>query len=600
MAQDETPVLIVGGSLVGLTSALLLGDLGVPSLVVERHPGTAIHARAGHFQLGTTEMLRQVGLERTVREASAKTYHPIGGIIAVESLAGKQLATFVKELNEGVEGFSPTVRVFIDQDVLEPILREKAVALGATVRNRVEATALEQDDDGATVTLHDLQSDEEYTVRARYVIAADGNRSPMRTRLGIGMEGHGILSQSITIYFRADCTPLLEDRHESVIYVHNPELRGFFRLDRAGKAGFLVINSVGADVTTDEAVNVGEGITEERAAAMLQTAIGAPDIAAEVLQIVHWRAEANCATRMRDGRVFLAGDAAHVVPPNGGYGGNMGILDARNLAWKLAAVIHGEAGTGLLDTYDAERRPLSELTVEQAYTRYATRVVPERGTDDAQPFIDDLTMEIGLVMNSNAVIGGADRRHAAYGAGGDTRTPRHARAPRCARTGPLDARPVRPLVRTAPRVGRRLGATRRGSARDRRRRIPRGLRHHARWRGADQAGRDRGLAVDWRFRARRAHGRAGLDPRVGFHAVTRLKSRAHGIAAVWRASSALTTRSAGAGPTGDADDAQHEHAGEWLVAVLRVAPGQPGGQVRPPNVLGVTLPLQFGPHPPQP
>jgi hypothetical protein len=105
--------------------------------------------------------------------------------------------------------------------------------------------------------------------------------------------------------------------------------------------------------------------------------------------------------------VFLAGDAAHVVPPNGGYGGNMGVLDARNLAWKLAAVIHGEAGTGLLDTYETERLPLSQLTVEQAYTRYATRVVPERGTADAQPLIDDLTMEIGLVMNSSAVIGGA-------------------------------------------------------------------------------------------------------------------------------------------------------------------------------------------------
>ena len=195
MAHEETPVLIVGGSLVGLTSALLLGDLGVPSLVVERHAGTAIHARAGHFHLGTTEMLRQVGLEPTVREASAKTYHPTGGIISVESLAGKQLATYVKELNEGVEGFSPTVRVFINQDVLEPILREKAVALGATVRNRVEATALEQDDDGVTVTLHDLESGDEHTVRARYVIAADGNRSPMRTRLGIGMEGHGILSR---------------------------------------------------------------------------------------------------------------------------------------------------------------------------------------------------------------------------------------------------------------------------------------------------------------------------------------------------------------------------------------------------------------------
>jgi len=405
--QEETPVLIVGGSLVGLTCALLLADLGVPSLVVERHAGTAIHARAGHFQLGTTEMLRQVGLEQTVRQASAKTYHPTGGIIAVESLAGKQLATYVKDLNEGVEAFSPTVRVFVNQDVLEPILREKAVALGATVRNRVEATEHEQDDDGVTVTLHDLETDETSTVRARYVIAADGNRSPMRTRLGIDMEGHGILSRSITIYFRADCTPLLKDRNQGVIYVHNPELRGFFRLDRAGKTGFLVINSVGSDVTTDEAVNVGEGITEERAMAMLQTAIGTTDIPAEILEIVHWRAEANCATGMRDRRVFLAGDAAHVVPPNGGFGGNMGILDARNLAWKLAAVIHGEAGTGLLDTYEAERRPLSQLTIEQAYTRYATRVVPERGTDDAEPFIDDLTMEIGLVMNSNAVIGGA-------------------------------------------------------------------------------------------------------------------------------------------------------------------------------------------------
>jgi hypothetical protein len=107
---------------------------------------------------------------------------------------------------------------------------------------------------------------------------------------------------------------------------------------------------------------------------------------------------------MQAGRVFLAGDAAHVVPPNGGYGGNTGVQDALNLAWKVAAVVKSEAGEPLLDTYDAERRPLSWLTVQQAYTRYAMRVVPERGLDDAEPFIDDLTMEIGLVMRSAAVI----------------------------------------------------------------------------------------------------------------------------------------------------------------------------------------------------
>jgi 2-polyprenyl-6-methoxyphenol hydroxylase-like FAD-dependent oxidoreductase len=404
VADEEIPVLIIGGSLVGLTTAMLLGEHGVPSLSVERHAGTAIHPRAGHFQLGTMEMVRQMGLEDEVRAASARTYHPTGGIISVESLAGRDIATYVKELNEGVEGFSPTLRVFINQDTLEPIIRKRAVELGASVRNRIEAVGLEQDDDGVTVTLRDLDGGAEETVRARYVVAADGNRSPTRARLGIGMEGYGEQSRSITIYFRADCAPLLRDRNQGVIYVHNPELRGFFRLDRSGGTGFLVINTVGEDVTTDEAVSVSEGLTDERVRKLLEIAIGSPDVPAEVLDVAHWRAEANLAARFSEGRVFLAGDAAHVVPPNGGFGGNAGILDARNLAWKLAAVVKGEAEPALLDTYDAERRPLARLMVEQAYNRYATRVVPERGTDDVEPFVPDIELEIGLVARSRAVI----------------------------------------------------------------------------------------------------------------------------------------------------------------------------------------------------
>src|ERR671931_1292122 len=404
MPAEEIPFLIVGGSLVGLTTAMLLGHHGVESLSVERHAGTAIHPRAGHFQLGTTEMLRQLGLEERVRAKSLETYSATGGIIAVESLAGRELATYVKELNEGVEGFSPTVRVFINQDVLEPIIRTRAVELGAAVRNRTEAVGLEQDDEGVTVTLRDLDRGSERTVRARYVVAADGNRSPTRARLGIGMEGYGELSRSITIYFRADCAPLLTGRNQGVLYVHNPALRGFFRLDRRRGTGFLVINTVGEDVTLPEAIHVSDGLTDERVRELLQTAIGTPDVPSEVLDVAHWRAESNCATRLQEGRVFLAGDAAHVVPPNGGFGGNAGILDARNLAWKLAAVIKGEAGPALLDTYDAERRPLARLMVEQAYNRYATRVVPERGTDDVKPFVPDIELEIGLVARSRAVV----------------------------------------------------------------------------------------------------------------------------------------------------------------------------------------------------
>src|ERR687885_680939 len=275
MTEEEIPVLIVGGSLVGLTTAMLLGHHGVPSLAIERHAGTAIHPRAGHFQLRTMETLRQMGLEERVREESAKTYSRTGGIIAVESLAGEQLATYVHELNEGVEGFSPTVRVFINQDALEPIIRERALELGATVRNRAEVVAIEQDDAGATATIRDLDSGDEDTVRTRYVVAADGSRSPTRSRLGIGMRGHPDLSRSITVYFRADCSELLRNRNQGVIYVHNPELRGFFRLDRSGGTGFLVINTVGEDVTQDSAIDVQSGLTEERALSYLRTAIGA-------------------------------------------------------------------------------------------------------------------------------------------------------------------------------------------------------------------------------------------------------------------------------------------------------------------------------------
>jgi 2-polyprenyl-6-methoxyphenol hydroxylase-like FAD-dependent oxidoreductase len=415
VTADETrEVLIVGGSLVGLSAAVLLRGHGVDCLVVERHTGTAIHPRAGHFQLRTVEILRSVGLEDSVRRKGEEVYHPDGGINNVESLAGREIASYFPNLNAGVAEFSPTVRLFINQDDLEPILRARADELGAELRYRTECTTLAADADGVTATLHDLEAGSERSVRAQYVVAADGNRSPTRGRLGIGMRGHGLLSNSVTIYFRAevDLAPLLEGRYQGVNYVTNPVLRGFFRLDRSGNRGFLVVNLVG-DTARPEIVaaypdapwaNVAESITEQRALELLRAAIGVPDIPVVIEDVAKWRAEADSAERYQDGRVFLAGDAAHVVPPNGGFGGNTGVQDAHNLAWKLALVLRGAAGPGLLDTYDEERRPIGELTVEQAYARYVTRVAPYLGTDGMQPLVDDFSMEIGYRYNSAAVV----------------------------------------------------------------------------------------------------------------------------------------------------------------------------------------------------
>jgi 2-polyprenyl-6-methoxyphenol hydroxylase-like FAD-dependent oxidoreductase len=222
--DEDVDVLIVGGSLVGLSTAVLLRLHGVDCLAVERHSGTAIHRRAGHFHLRTMEILRAAGLEEEVRRRSEEQYHPGGGINNVESLAGKEIASYFPDLNAGVDEFSPTIRLFIDQNALEPILRSRAEELGARLRYRVECVALEQDADGVTATLRDLDSGAQRTVRSRYVVAADGNRSPTRGLLGSGMRGHGLLSNSITIYFRAevDLAPLLEGRYQGVNYVTNP------------------------------------------------------------------------------------------------------------------------------------------------------------------------------------------------------------------------------------------------------------------------------------------------------------------------------------------------------------------------------------------
>jgi 2-polyprenyl-6-methoxyphenol hydroxylase-like FAD-dependent oxidoreductase len=413
--DEEVDVLVVGGSLVGLTAAMLLSRHGISCRAVERHGGTAIHPRAGHFHLRTMEILRSAGLEEQVRRTSVKQYDPNGGINNVESLAGREIASYFPNLNAGVERYSPTIRTFIDQDALEPMIRARAQELGAQLSYRTECTDLTQDDHGVTATLRSLDTgDTERTIKAKYVIAADGNRSPIRNRLGIAMHGHGLLSNSITIYFNSDVdlSPLLEGRYHGVNYVTNPVLRGFFRLDRSGRRGFLVVNLVG-DTARPEVIaafpdapwaNVAETIDDRRALELLRAAIGVPEIPVTVRDVARWQAIADCAERYREGRVFLAGDAAHVVPPNGGFGGNTGVQDAHNLAWKLAFVLRRLAGPELLDTYDAERQPLGALTVEQAYARYVTRVAPYLGVEGTQPLVDDISVEIGLRCNSGAVI----------------------------------------------------------------------------------------------------------------------------------------------------------------------------------------------------
>jgi hypothetical protein len=240
-------------------------------------------------------------------------------------------------------------------------------------------------------------------VSAQYVVAADGAHSPVRERLGIRMTGRGSFSDSVTIYFRADCSELIGDRNLSVIYVFHPRQIGFFRFSLDKQSGFLVVNSA-VDENGVMSPRLWDDTSEARCVAWVREALGAPDdLAIEVENVQRWNAQADVAERFRGGRIFLAGDATHVMPPTGGYGGNTGVQDAFNLAWKLAYVLDGRAAPELLDTYEAERQPVARLTVEQAYARYVLRLDKSLGSDDLAPMIEDALIDLGYRLRSAGI-----------------------------------------------------------------------------------------------------------------------------------------------------------------------------------------------------
>jgi 2-polyprenyl-6-methoxyphenol hydroxylase-like FAD-dependent oxidoreductase len=399
----RVPVLIVGGSLVGLSTSLLLASRGVAHLLVERHGGTAIHPRAAMFHQRTMEIFRGVGIQDEVEAAAEREFVQNGAIVAVESLAGKELRYFFRSVNDGVGHLSPTSRIFLTQVGLEPILRRRAEERGAEHRFGTELVSFEQRDDEVACVLRRRDNGHEERVVARYLVAADGAHSAVRATLGIDMLGPGVFADCVTIYFHADIKDLIGDRNLSVVYVNNPRLLGFFRFSITADSGFLAVFST---TEPDGTLNrrVGGDMSTERCVDLVRTALGAPGLPVTVDNVQRWDATAGYAARYRHGNVFLAGDAAHVMPPTGGFGGNTGVADAHNLAWKLAMTLDGVAGPALLDTYEAERAPVGRLTTEQAYVRYVLRVDPSLSDDSLPAEVDDPSIELGARYRSPAVV----------------------------------------------------------------------------------------------------------------------------------------------------------------------------------------------------
>ncbi|MFD8611356.1 FAD-dependent oxidoreductase [Streptomyces sp. NPDC059631] len=364
-ADHRVPVLIVGGSLVGLSTSLFLGRLGLPHLLVERHSGTSHHPRGRGNNVRTMELLRAAGVEDAVKDA-ASLLAGNHGILQTPTLVGDAGEWLFKHIDPGggMARFSPTGWCLCSQNDLEPVLLDSARALGGDLRYSHEMETFEQDADGVTATVRDRATDERYTVRADYLVAADGPRSPVRRRLGIGQSGPGDLFANVSVTFRSKLlADVVGDRRFICCYLTDPEADGaLLPVDNKEHWVFHAPWHPERGESLDE-------FTEERLQRHIRRAIGAPDLDVEITGKASWRAAERVADRYTDGRVLLAGDSVHEMSPTGAFGSNTGIQDAHNLAWKLAAVLGGWAGPGLLDTYDTERRPVATATSARASAR---------------------------------------------------------------------------------------------------------------------------------------------------------------------------------------------------------------------------------------
>jgi putative polyketide hydroxylase len=360
MTERNRPVLVVGAGAGGLSASTLLAHHGIQSLLVDRRREIFVYPKARNLTFRSLEILRGVGLGPAV---SASADH-ISNVVSKHTLSDAEVTPVLgADFFPSAEAVSPEpFGKYCPQSKLEPILLAESRRLGCDVHYGVELVSLRQDNTGVVATIEDLDSGTSQVVHANYLIAADGTRSHIRRELGIATSGFGQLPIFVVfIYFRAPWRQFIPGLGDG----------DGVQINNAGATGMLLA------VQDDLAVFAhtyfpSRGQTVDRFSPvwcreLILKAVGVP-IDIDIVDIAPWQPYEQVADQFRCGRVFLVGDSAHTMPPFKGGGANTAIHSAHNLAWKLAAVLNRTAGPELLDSYQAERRPVGLFAARQSLT----------------------------------------------------------------------------------------------------------------------------------------------------------------------------------------------------------------------------------------
>ena len=366
--MTKVPVCIIGCGPIGLAGALLLSKFGINSLLIERRSEVNTHPRSRFVDTNTMELMRFLGVEKAVENTGLgpdwTQCNRWFNALAKDQIAAIPSPTF----HTVPRSTSPTMPVMTCQDYVENVLLGKVRNdERIELRYRTEAVHLSQDESGTAVAIRDLDTGAESTVQAAYTLGTDGPHSFVRQAIGSVLEAEPLGNFSQDVIFDADLSKYVEGRKGGLL----------FNLTSHGLLVFQPLDGIRrwrCQIFKPDPDQLPEAEIVER----IREAIGTEDeVPIGITSIGMWRPTPGCVDRLSSGRVFLAGDAAHVSLPTGGMGNNIGFAGIRSLAWKIAYVLRGVAPSWILDTYQVEHRAcaLARIAVGVKTSEAAVKII---------------------------------------------------------------------------------------------------------------------------------------------------------------------------------------------------------------------------------